>query len=122
MVGISAGSGQLINYLGKVGAKSKVHAAASLCPAYDISNAFQGVDKNYPSLSAYLTRCLQETFLDGNEDMLVGHHGRDLFNKAKRVTTMSEFVDLHVSFAGHSTKEEYHKHSNPMEVLHRVDL
>ena len=60
MVGISAGSGLLVTYLGKVnlviicfsqsdlrsgfsqeGDRTPVQAAASLCPAYDITRAFR---------------------------------------------------------------------------------
>ena len=59
MVGISAGSGLLVTYLGKVNCKlhiailqylewfrqegdsTPVQAAASLCPAYDITRAFR---------------------------------------------------------------------------------
>ena len=57
MVGISAGSGLLVTYLGKVnlaycilqylewsrqeGDSTPVQAAASLCPAYDITRAFR---------------------------------------------------------------------------------
>ena len=37
MVGISAGSGLLITYLGQQAAATPVQAAVSLCPAWDVS-------------------------------------------------------------------------------------
>ena len=40
-VGISAGSGLLVTYLGKEGEATPVRAAAALCPAYDITRAFR---------------------------------------------------------------------------------
>ena len=36
LAGISAGSGQVVSYIGREGSKTPVGAAASLCPAWDI--------------------------------------------------------------------------------------
>ena len=77
MVGISAGSGLLVTYLGKVnlialplycralrvvffqeGDRTPVQAAASLCPAYDITRAFRFSFKlilNFNSFAASIT-------------------------------------------------------------------
>ena len=41
MVGISAGSGLLFTYMGKMGGETPVRTAAALCPAYDIRRAFR---------------------------------------------------------------------------------
>lgn len=41
MVGVSAGSGLLVTYLGRHHATTPVQAAVALCPAYDIERAFR---------------------------------------------------------------------------------
>ena len=41
LAGISAGSGQVVSYIGREGSNVRVNAAASLCPAWDISSAFR---------------------------------------------------------------------------------
>ena len=43
LVGISAGSGLLVRYLGEEGPRSLFTAAASLCPGYDLRHAFARV-------------------------------------------------------------------------------
>ena len=41
MIGISAGSGLLISYLGRAGASTPVGAACAICPAWDVGAAFE---------------------------------------------------------------------------------
>ena len=41
MVGISAGCGSLLSYLGSQATNTPVSVAAALCPAYDIERAFR---------------------------------------------------------------------------------
>ena len=41
MVGISAGCGSLLSYLGSEARDTPVSVAAALCPAYDIERAFR---------------------------------------------------------------------------------
>ncbi|MFN2376137.1 MAG: alpha/beta fold hydrolase, partial [Candidatus Binatia bacterium] len=68
-VGVSAGSGLLVRYLGEEGAKSRLRAAVALCPAYDIRDAFHHVQRGY---DRYLTRKMVDFFLRRNSRAL-GH-------------------------------------------------
>ena len=48
MIGISAGSGLLISYLGRAGAATPVGAACAICPAWDVSTAFTQIGATQP--------------------------------------------------------------------------
>lgn len=50
MVGLSAGSGLLVNYLGKERHTTPVRAACSLCPGYDLASVFGTLRQASPLL------------------------------------------------------------------------
>ena len=68
MAGISAGSGQVVSYIGREGDKAKINVAASLCPAWDISSAFQKLQNTHPWLDRYVRKVgmIQEFFNHSN--------------------------------------------------------
>ena len=51
LAGISAGSGQVVSYIGREGGKTPIGAAASLCPAWDIREQLhcEGFSFDFPS-------------------------------------------------------------------------
>ena len=63
LAGISAGSGQVVSYIGKEGSNVHVNAAASLCPAWDISSAFRHLQQRHPWVDRYVTRGIVNHFL-----------------------------------------------------------
>ena len=63
LAGISAGSGQVVSYIGKEGSNVQVNAAASLCPAWDISSAFRHLQQRHPWVDRYVTRGIVNHFL-----------------------------------------------------------
>jgi len=113
MVGISAGSGLLITYLGKQGDKTPVQAACSLCPAWDVSQAFKNLRKYYPTVDDHLLESVNELFLKKNFKLL-----NDKFPKVMKTCSQSidvqQFFDSHYPFAGFDTSEAYYEDSNPM--------
>ncbi len=70
MVGISAGSGQIVSYLGHAGADSVVDAAAALCPSYTLQSAFEMLDSNSPKMSSVLAKNCQDLFILRNEEVI----------------------------------------------------
>lgn len=113
-VGVSAGSGLLVRYLGEEGERSRLRAAVALCPAYDIRDAFRYVHRGY---DRYLTRKMVEFFLRRNRDAL-GHV--DGYDHCGASTTMAEFHDRLHPLAGFETREAYYLGSNPMDVAGNV--
>ena len=63
LAGISAGSGQVVSYIGREGDKAKINVAASLCPAWDISSAFQKLHNTHPWLDRYVKHVWFKNFL-----------------------------------------------------------
>ncbi|TFH22747.1 MAG: hypothetical protein E4H03_07750 [Myxococcales bacterium] len=109
-VGVSAGSGLLVRYLGEQGSQSRLRAAVALCPAYDIRDAFDFV---HPRYDAYLTRRVVEFFLARNRSVLGGIAGYEACAASR---SMSEFHACLYPLAGYTSAEAYFSGSNPMEV------
>ena len=113
MVGISAGSGLLITYLGKQGDRTPVNAACSLCPAWDISQAFVNLKKYFPGVDKHLLENCNNLFLNKNYQMLNEKYP-EAMESCKASTNVQEFLDRHYEFAGFDTAEKYFADSNPM--------
>jgi len=113
-VGVSAGSGLLVRYLGEEAERSRLRAAVALCPAYDIRDAFHYAHRGY---DRYLTRKMVRFFLRRNREAL-GHI--DGYDRCAAATTMAEFHDRLYPLAGFETREAFYLGSNPMEVARDV--
>lgn len=54
---------QVVSYIGREGSAVKANAAASLCPAWDISKAFGRLQTKYPRLDRYITQSVINLFI-----------------------------------------------------------
>jgi len=115
-VGVSAGSGLLVRYLGEEADRSRLRAAVALCPAYDIRDAFRYAHRGY---DRYLTRKMVQFFLHRNKKSL-GHI--DGYDHCAASATMAEFHDRLYPLAGFESREAYYDGSNPMEVARDVTV
>ncbi len=109
--GLSAGSGQVVSYIGHQKEEYPVQAAVSLCPAYGIDTAFQHLHERNPLMSKYLLNGLKRFFLQENRPMLENIPG---FHECMNSTNVAEFVETGVHMAGYKTYEEYLADSCPM--------
>lgn len=116
MVGISAGSGLLVTYLGKEGDNTPVQAACSLCPAYDITQAFTKVAENYAMVDSHILTSMKKCFIRPNKNIL-STKSQTALDNCTQATTINEFVNSHFPFAGYDTLDEYFKDNNPMEFV-----
>jgi predicted alpha/beta-fold hydrolase len=115
-VGVSAGSGLLVRYLGEEGANAGFRAAVALCPAYDLRDAFRYAHRAY---DRYLTRKMIEFFLRRNSAALSHIDGYD---DCAAATTMVDFHDRLYPLAGFESREAFYLGSNPMEVARNVTV
>jgi predicted alpha/beta-fold hydrolase len=115
-VGVSAGSGLLVRYLGEARSRSRLRAAVALCPAYDIRDAFHHA---HPAYDRYLTRNMVRFFLRNNRDVLGGVDG---FAECAAAATLSAFHDRLHPLAGFASREAFYRASNPMEVAGDVTV
>jgi uncharacterized protein len=113
-VGVSAGSGLLVRYLGETRDRARFRAAVALCPAYDLRDAFDHAHRAY---DRYLTRKMVRFFLHRNRGVLGAVDG---FADCAAATTIAEFHDRLYPLAGFASRDDYYLASNPMEVARHV--
>jgi predicted alpha/beta-fold hydrolase len=113
-VGVSAGSGLIVRYLGEEASRSRLRAAVALCPAYDIRDAFQYAHRAY---DRYLTRKMIDFFLVRNASVLDAIEG---YAECRAATSIAEFHDRLFPLAGFPSRDAYYDASNPMVVAHEV--
>lgn len=111
-VGLSAGSGLLVRYIGEEGANTPLSGSVVFCPAYDIRTAFHRIQRFYDS---YMTKRLKEFFLQQHKEVLQHQPG---YERCSQARTMAEFHERLYSLAGFATPDEYFEASNPMPVSH----
>ena len=128
MVGLSAGSGLVVRYLGEAGARAHtrfgVGACVSISPGYNIAEAFARIDSDQPFYGRKLVEGIQRVFLKRNRDVLAAADA-DAFAAAERATTMVGFIRAACPLMGAGDTnaqglEEYWKMSNPMEVAEQI--
>jgi len=117
LAGISAGSGQVVSYIGREGKSVPVGAAASLCPSWDISKSFTYLNERYPLMDRQQTQRVQEFFLKApqNQDALALMQTE--VAEALKATSLAEFLPAAAPFAGCRDVEQYFKENNPMEFF-----
>jgi predicted alpha/beta-fold hydrolase len=115
LVGISAGSGLMVSYLGQCGDNTPVKAGCSLCPAYDIEGALSNLKLKYPASDKYILNCAKSLWFGNAEKKArMRSFDEDATEKCLKATTLLDFVHCHYRFAGHATLSEYWKWHNPM--------
>lgn len=122
MVGVSAGSGLLISYLGRAGASTPVAAACAICPAWDVSVAFDRLSEDQPAVSKLMLANIKSTFIKRNERLL-REWDTVATDACLAATSLPELLAAHAPFAmrerGASASDYFAVH-NPME--HRTGV
>jgi predicted alpha/beta-fold hydrolase len=113
MVGFSAGSGLLVTYTGKYGDLSYVQAAASLCPAYDISEAFVRLVAQYPSVDRHLLQSLKDRWIKPNLDLLAQENAKAV-SDCLAAETVFDFIVGHIPFTGCKDLDDFWAQHNPI--------
>lgn len=122
MVGLSAGSGLLVSYLGHMGDASPVDAACSLCPAYDISYAFERLGEEFASTERYMLAELRKLFLKPNEELLQEANAA-AFRACMEARSLVDFFGAHAPFALADPAADaaaYFDVTNPMAYYDRM--
>ncbi|MEQ3777860.1 YheT family hydrolase [Alcanivorax sp. IL3] len=115
-VGISAGSGLLVRYLGEEGESAPFRGAMAYCPGYNIEVAFRRARQPYNRMMA---RKLARTFVTANAEA---------FRKLQSYDACASAPDLHAFHANLHEMAGYHSHadfleaSNPMMVMKRISI
>ena len=115
-LGISAGSGLLVRYLGEEGAATPLAAAIAHCPGYDTTRAFHRIHRAY---DRYLLPAVRRHFLERHAAALRAVPG---YAEMLASRTVGELHDRQHRFAGYASSAGYHAHSNPMVVADAVGV
>lgn len=115
-LGISAGSGLLVRYLGEEGAAAPFAAAIAHCPGYDTTRAFHRIHRLY---DRYLLPSVRRHFLERHAEALRAVPGWDAMLASR---TVGELHDRQHAFAGYASTAEYHEGTNPMRVADAVGI
>lgn len=125
MVGVSAGSAQLISYLGRAGASTPVGAACAICPAWDVPAAFGALGETRPVAERAMVASVKRKFLRrANADVLRSWDA-DAFERCRAATTLPELMDAHAPFAMRrhgATAEGYYAAHDPLADRHGVSV
>lgn len=117
LAGLSAGSGVVINYIGREGNAAACDAAASLCPAWDISKSFDHLQQRYSFMDRYILKGCKEFFLREPQSQEALALMPVAVEQALRATTMNEFMVAAVPLAGCETMDEFHQQNNPLAFM-----
>jgi predicted alpha/beta-fold hydrolase len=99
LAGISAGSGQLMTFLGSQAKHLGINvAAASLCTAYDLSTSFENLQQRHPTVNKILTKLIRKYFLTVENQKVLASFPEALEN-CQRASTIGEFVEASAPFA-----------------------
>lgn len=113
-VGVSAGSGLLVRYLGETRESSRFRAGVAVCPAYRIPEGLGDAHRGY---DAFMTRKMVRFFLERHRDVLGGIEG---FEACASSRSMVEFHERLAPLAGFDSQEAYVAASDPMRVAGEV--
>jgi len=122
MIGISAGSGLLISYLGRAGTRTPVGAACAICPAWDVRAAFAQMGVTQPAGERTMLRQIKRGFLRRNARLLRRWDKR-AYEACLAATSLPEMLAAHAPFAMRqrgATGAEYLAAHDPMEDRHGV--
>ncbi|AXI02680.1 YheT family hydrolase [Aquirhabdus parva] len=113
-VGISAGSGLLVRYLGEEAEKSVFRAGFAYCPGYNMDEAFQYTQ---PFYSRLMTKKLIKQFITPNR-----HQFKHLntLNQLEQSRNLDDFHKHIYEVSGHGSRQEYFSLSNPFHVFSQV--
>ena len=115
-VGVSAGSGLLVRYLGEEGADSLIRAAVAYCPGYDIGVAWT---RAQPFYSRAMAKRLKRHFLEPHPQSF-SHLGS--YDACLAARDLSEFHDNLYEMAGCANVSDYLARFNPMGVFDRISV
>ena len=115
LAGISAGSGQVVSYIGREGKNTPIGAAASLCPSWDIRQSFRLLREHYPMADQFVTRAVQKHFLGRLENQTaLNAVPSEVVIAARGATNLEDLVEASVPFAACSDLDQFFQENNPM--------
>ena len=117
MIGVSAGSAQLISYLGRAGETTPVGAACAICPAWDVPAAFGALGETEPLAESAMLRGIRARFLCGQNEEMLRAWDAEAFEQCAQANSLPDFMAAHAPFAMRdrsATAADYYAAHDPM--------
>ena len=118
MVGVSAGSAQLISYLGQAGSATPVGAACAICPAWDVPTAFAQLGSVEPFAERAMVKAIQNHFLRGRRnEAVLRDFDSGAYERCLAARSLPALIDAHAPFAmgdRAATASEYYAAHDPL--------
>lgn len=115
-MGISAGTGLLVRYLGEQGADTPIRAAMAYCPGYDINVAFA---RSRPFYSRMMAKKLIRQFVCRNQ-AIFGH--LPSYPACSSATDLHELHQNIYEISGYASREAFFADLNPVTSLSNVAI
>jgi predicted alpha/beta-fold hydrolase len=115
-VGVSAGSGLLVRYLGEEGPRSLIRTGVAYCPGYDIGVAWT---RTQPFYSRAMAKRLRRHFIEPHPQAFA-HLAS--YQACLAARDLSEFHENLYEMAGCENVGAYLERSNPMGVFDRITV
>ena len=115
-MGISAGTGLLVRYLGEQGADTPIRAAMAYCPGYDINVAFA---RSRPFYSRMMAKKLIRQFVSRNQDQF-GH--LPSYSACSNARDLHELHQNPYEMAGYASREAFFADLNPVTSMRRLAI
>ena len=113
-LGISAGSGLLVRYLGEEGDNSQIRGGMAYCPGYNIEVAFT---RALPFYSKLMTKRLVKQFISANAAHFSGLQSYEKGIQSEDLHALHEHM---YEFAGFDSRDAFMKACNPMRVIDNI--
>mmetsp|Transcript_17146 Transcript_17146/g.56112 ORF Transcript_17146/g.56112 Transcript_17146/m.56112 type:complete len:394 (-) Transcript_17146:115-1296(-) len=115
-LGLSAGTGTLVRYLGESKEDTPVQAAVAINPGYDTSVCFKRMQLGLFGLyDWYLIKGVKDFFMARHEKIMRSQRPR-AYEAAMKAKNFDEFVKVAYEFEGYASFEEYLERTNPILV------
>jgi len=117
LAGISAGSGQIVSFIGREGDNARIDAAASLCPLWDLTSGCKNLTELHPWVDSVVTKTCIKHFLGKSKHEAALSTMPDVVTFAKQSKTLEEFVDRTAPLSGYDDFDHFTKENDPKHYL-----
>ena len=117
MIGMSAGTGPVIRYLGEESREVPISAAVIISPGYEYRPCLERFHWAYAWYMLWRLKCF---FLKPNESLLKNTGPSHLYHNCMKSSSMAEFHDNILQLGGYNSVDEYYSKTCPLKVADSV--
>ena len=117
LAGVSAGSAQVVSYIGREGDRVQINAAASLSAGWDFKTTLAQMHACYPLVDRYITKAVKNHFLEKERNQDALRMMPEALIKCRQATFIHELFGASAPFAGCRDLEHCYEENNPLKFF-----